>query len=465
MTTPRANGSSPPRSPPITPRESNNAPARRFSKLLPSSEKIDKGRPTVVVVTAGGSNHMCTELLANWKDQAHGLAWNFCAIEAGDKNDLDEQPASLADLLTENVPKGANVYIVLPDRKVSDDEVETVRQILDRLEIRLASNQPLIANEEEAWTLSPFRSDEPDLQPDSTQPATPSSCNSSRPLETDLAIALQRHAALEEEIAQYRKDAFELNQKMEAALQLLATLQGAPEPADPTPLGKRLTHAFNELQFTPHWQAAVNTAGAQALCKLIERVISEGEPTRKEVEFPLSIVLLAMREDPAILSPMLAFASKLPDHRLRSTSQAKQLYVAYMECRIRSGALDDGPLLADALTYAHCVHRYRLLAGEAAQAWESESPHFNLLQQSELLAVFDKALMHTLLNGGQQGLPLAEDVTPEVAAVAKTAWRQAMQYATEASFRDFLDTWEPWQGLVNRRQTRPEAKRASVGAN
>lgn len=432
MTTPRTN-QTPPRSPHITRQVTANVPPRRISQVLALSTGYPRG-PTLAVLTIGGPSHMSASLIEMWQGDALNVKCNFCAIEVGEAPDT-----GLPELLQAHVPQGAHLYLVQRDAKVSVDEIEEVREVLDRLEIPLASDEVLNADDRQGWEFPVL--DEV-LRPKSGEP-----------------VDDDDDAAVKQQVAQDHAKCFEMYKEIDQLRARLAMCEPSSIGAGqqkPT----AITQAFNELQFSKHWQAAAGSAGAKVVCEMVRESDSQDEATQRRIEGPLHTLLLGMRDDPDTLRAVLEAAEKLTGFR-KSVLPLARMCMVYMEHQVASGALDDQPLAA--LDFARSVQRYSLLEHAYLSKLKALQDLQDRNSKGEVLLsmAFAEALIDVLRDGGQRGLSLQRnDMKPEEAAAAAavaTAWQDMLKQGNEG-FLDFLALWTPWQALITRRQAQLAAE-------
>ena len=277
--------------------------SRRSSILLAS--KIDyPDRPTVVVLTVGGRSDMREALLKYWEDEAHEEEFNFCAIEAGDAAEPDR---FLTELLYKYVPLDTPIYILQRDAKVPSEEVKRVQDLLNRLEISVATNAPLLANEYGAPIALPVEREEPE------------------DAELEHADTLLGNQTV---MSDHRHPPFE------ADVDFLGQRPSMPSS---------VVSAFNVLQFTSHWQASTSSHGAKVLCELLDRISIE-KAVQRHVQSPLESMFIAMAGDRAMLEAVLSVVAHLPANS-DSLVAVSRMYLGYMEQRVASGNLDNEPLV------------------------------------------------------------------------------------------------------------------------
>lgn len=242
MTTPRTTPNrTPPGSPRITLQVPANTPLRRVSKVLATSMGYPAG-PTLVLLTIGGPSHMSNTLIRDWQDGAIVAECNFCAIEVGEAAGSDIE---LPELLHAHVPQDAHLYLVQRDAKVSIEEVEQVREVLDRLEIPLASDEPLNADDVRTWVF-----------PVLDEVAPPEHVRA-----PDYEVA-----AVRQKLEQNRVKSFELNREIEQLQAFIVAMrETGASPGEENEAPTVIMSAFNELQFSKHWQSVAGTP-AQRPC-------------------------------------------------------------------------------------------------------------------------------------------------------------------------------------------------------
>jgi hypothetical protein len=421
------------------------------------------------MLTLGKVDYLSHQLVNNWQELTEDARCNFCAIEVGDAPESDR---GLVDLLHTHVPQGAAVYIVQRDSNVSSKEVKQVQQVLDDLDIPLASDgtSPLVADDQSAWTFQPRildTSSNPAFnaqRPPSFEQAAPSAEAALGPDASSIWEELEvvRRMRHELRIADFNS-CLELN-KIGVFIDSLGaqlTQDQIGEGFDLTDSGPAmpqiLIHFFNELQFTTHWQASASTPEAKVLRHLLAMVYRMDEDTQSHVAFPLLILLCHMRHDPALCRSVLGAASELSINQ-DGVMAISKLCMACMEQRVASGAVDDEPLVA--LDFARCVQRSRLLGEiylrERGAMHDSAELHPRL--RAEICCAFDQALMSVALHGGQEEVSFSEAADPIAVTTVQSAWREMKQLGNE-TFNDFLRDWAPWQALMARRQTEQAKKR------
>lgn len=252
----------------------------------------------MVVLIVGEPSAACDALLKFWEDEAHEDEFNFCAIEAGD---AAEPNAFLTDLLCSHVPLDTCIYIVQRDSEVPGEELKRVQDLLDQLQISVATIQPLLATEYDHWVAA--------------------SGELRNPAEAEL-----EHSGIGEcGNASFHPNEIQQQNCAAAAVQL---------PSMPSGIVK----AFNQLQFTPHWQAAASTRGAKVLCQLLGRIRLENA-VEPQGQSALETVLTAMTHDQAMLESVLSAAAQWPVDS-NSLALILWMYLACMEQRVASGTLD-----------------------------------------------------------------------------------------------------------------------------
>jgi hypothetical protein len=387
---------------------------------------------------------MSNTLILDWQEDAVDAKCNFCAIEVGEAAESD---TDLPELLHAYVPQDAHVYILQRDANVSGEEIEQLREVLDRLEIPLASDEPSRADDVHTWVF---------------------------PVLDEVATAgrvgwIDDRIAAEKKQREHNREAyFKLNreaQDQDEALRLAMEKAGI-SPGQEAGLPTFIMNAFNELQFSKYWQALADTPGAKAVYWTMREIYRLDEGTQSHVEGLLHTLLLGMRDDPGTLGAVLSAAEKLTDPGSGVFALSK-MCIAYMEHRVASGALDDK--LSVALDFARCVQRYELL-GEACA---NELKVARILKgrssplEVELQIAFEDASIAVLRDGGKRGLPpQEEDPTPAEAAAAdivQAAWQEMLKRGNEG-FQKFLTQWKPWGALASRRAERLAAERQSQQA-
>ncbi|VTU41115.1 hypothetical protein H4CHR_05850 [Variovorax sp. PBS-H4] len=395
------------------------------------------GAPTLAVLSIGGPSDT---LVRHWQDAAIVSEWNFCAIEVGEEAASDTE---LPELLRAHVPEGTHLYLAQRDAKVSIGEIEDVREVLDRLEICLASDEALNADDVRSWNLPLL--DE----------LVPSGHVGSD--DEDIAAVKQRLAENEATSLELRAEIGQLH-----AI-ILAMRNAGADPGEGEHTQPTFVNDFNELQFSKHWQSVAGTPGARAVQKTITEIYYLDEPTQSHVEGLLHTLLPGMRDDPGALRSVLNAAEKQTTGKNCLFALSK-MCIAYMEHRVASGGLDDTPLLA--LDYARCVQRHKLLEDAYASTLETvrASEGRTSALEIEVSLAFEDALIAVLRDGGKRGVSLHKGVMTQGQAVAadtvQAAWQDMLQRGN-AGFQDFLAHWTPWQTWVSRRQARLAAERKS----
>lgn len=389
---------------------------------------------------------MSNSLIRNWQEDTIVIQCNFCAIEVGEAAASDTE---LPALLQAHVPQGAHLFLVQRDAKVPPEEIEELREVLDSLEIPLASDVPLNPDDVATWVF-----------PVLDEVAPPKYVG---PTDDDVA-------AVKHQLAQNQVKSFELNREIEQLQAIISALQEtAARPGEETAAPTTMVAAFNELQFSKHWQAVAATPGAKAVHRMMAETYYLNEATQSHVEGLLHTLLLGMRDDPDTLQPVLNAAQKLPTG-VTSVFALSKMCVAYMEHCVASGALDRTPLVA--LDYARYVQRYELLEDAYANQLKTmrDSKERNSQLEVDVSIAFEEALIAVLRDGGKQGPPPPQqwDMSPGEAAAADTvqaAWQEMLKRGNEG-FQNFLDQWAPWQALVRGRQARlAEERRAQQAMN
>jgi hypothetical protein len=239
----------------------------------------------------------------------------------------------------------------------------------------------------------------------------------------------------------------------------LRIVEEAPSPQE------SIRDAFNQLQFSDHWQKAqkAGTSGARVVTQTVEQfyVDIDGE-MQSHVEGPLQSLLLAMHGDPDVLPSVLNTAAQLPARATWPIAVSK-MCIAYMEHEVASGARDDD--LSGALDFARCVQRYTLLEGIYARRRDSKQDRTAVpsLSEAELRLAFEMALISVLRHGGSQGMTL-EGLTPETAQIVQADWQDVIENGNGQGFQQFLAQWTPWQALLSRRAARLAAEREAQQA-
>ncbi|WP_162589202.1 hypothetical protein [Variovorax sp. RA8] len=386
---------------------------------------------------------MSNTLIRDWQDGAIVAECNFCAIEVGEAAGSDIE---LPELLHAHVPQDAHLYLVQRDAKVSIEEVEQVREVLDRLEIPLASDEPLNADDVRTWVF-----------PVLDEVAPPEHVRA-----PDYEVA-----AVRQKLEQNRVKSFELNREIEQLQAFIVAMrETGASPGEENEAPTVIMSAFNELQFSKHWQSVAGTPGAKAVYQLMGQIYYLNEETQSHVEGLLHTLFLGMRDDPDTLRSVLRAAEKVTTG-MTSMFALSKMCIAYMEHRVASGALDDKPLVA--LDFARCVQRYKLLEDAYANQLKAmrDSQQHNSLLEVDLSMAFEDALIAVLRDGGKRGLPPRQQgMTPGEAMAADTvqvAWQEMLKLGNEG-FQNYLDQWIPWQGLVDRRRMKLAGARESQQA-
>lgn len=395
---------------------------------------------------------MSDALINDWEGEARKSQVNFIAIEVGDAAESDPD---LAVLLSTNVPPGASVYIVLCDDRVPDEEIEQLRTVLDQQEIPLAWAAPLNPDDASDWGLPSVLRSEAPVAEAFEHPASSAGAHDFHPHDVaDRCNAQYLHEIALDMESQNRMLTFRTseNSTLIAATQELREATGAKLSLRPA-----IINAFNELQVTTSWQHEKDNPGAQVLRDLLIDIRLE-KNIQEDAEGLLSDLFHALRDDADVLPAVLNAAAQLP-RDLESMVTVSMIYIACMEQRVALGKLDDGPGMVVALDFAHRVQRYHLMeqiAEGVLEATQNAEAYHSRLNDA-LCSAFDKALMDILLNGGTREQPprAGEGLAAET---VQNAWRE-MQQRGNAHFPQFLDQWEPWQGLVRRRQERLKEER------
>jgi hypothetical protein len=458
MTTPRTNLPSP--SGRTMSRISANTRPPRISKLLNLST-IHPDKPAQILLVVGGTNYMSNALIRDWEMHAGMAQYNFCAIQVGDAAGSND---GLAELLCVHVPRGARPHILQTDANVSAETIDQVRSVLSQLEIEPAASEPLIANDQRAWELLSLLPQAPASAELAHRAGSPAEAIENKPLAADLRRA-DNSGAIQDALKRMKEiggKTFKLHQHQQMLHAALARLRGA-QPVSRTveaQIRATIRHAFNELQFEPHWQKVAGTQGAKRLCEVLDRIRTNeeavDEQVQEKVELLLQILLFAMRGDAAMLQSVLNAASQLPAG-VDSKIAVSKMYVAYMEHSVAIGELDAKPLVA--LQYARGVQRYTLLKEiyQNLLASVRVAAGYSPLLKFELCTLFDNAMIDVLLDGGKQ-TPSLEHESNLVANDLQAAWHEMIQRGSEG-FRGFLIQWAPWQALMSRRPKQPDSER------
>lgn len=433
-------------------------PPRRISKLRTSNTNY-VGRPTLVALIAGGSSDMSTALVDDWEGEARNAQVNFVAIEIGDGAGSDPDPPTL---LGTNVPPGASVYIVLRDERVSDDEIEQLREVLDRQQIP-HEGEALVPGEERAWNMPPVLETAPIVDEAFEHPHLTRCAYDFHPHPTAEQFFAHQRAETRKLEAQARMLNFEIKQNAALTAETRHLIDAIdPEQKHKRSLKPAIIEAFHKLQVTAAWQRATRTAGAKALCGLLVAISLE-KRLQDDVEGVLEDLLLGLGNDADVLDAVLGDTARLPGD-LDSGTAIAMIYIAYMKQCVTLGKLDDTPRLDLALDFAHRVQRYHLMEELAAASIEEmeDSAEQDPGLEDKLYDAFDKALMNILLHGGKRELPPVSEEGPIADAVEK-AWLE-MKQRGDAGFKEFLASWSPWLSLVSRRQARLKAEREAQEA-
>ena len=412
---------------------------------------------------------MSSTLVRKWQDEALMAKCNFCAIEIGEAASSD---AGLPELLRAHVPEGAQSYIVQRDANVSENEIGQLKEVLKRLAIQVSSETPLNASDQSTW-VAPLL-DEITLQAHTESPDPAlllqeeggrATAEDARRLRAEQSRIQDELNATKKMLEQNQASFFQLHQELASLLAMQplgASLRIAEEAPSPR---ESIRDAFNQLQFSDHWQKAqkAGTSGASVVTQAIEQFYGDidGE-MQSHAAVPLQSLLLAMRGDPDVLSCVLNTAAQLPASATWPIAVSK-MCIAFMEHEVASGARDDD--LSGALYLARCVQRYTLLEGIDARRRDAKqdrrpAPSFS---EAELRLAFEMASISLLRHGGRQGLPL-QGLTPETAQIVQADWQDVMENGNGQGFQQFLAQWTPWQALLSRRAARLAAEREAQQA-
>lgn len=443
--------SSPPRTPPgsprITPQVPANARSRRISTLRAYSIGFP-GNPTLVMLTTGGPSQRVDSLIRDWQDSAIAKKCNFCAIEVGEAAKSD---TNLPELLSARELQGAHLYIVKRDANVSEDEIQQVQDVLASLEIPVAWNEPLNADDGNTWVFPDLDEVKVQARVESTdQDLSPEGMLAKLPEEVLMAEYARLRAELDANTkalkhGQLRSFELDKHQGM-LAREALGIGPGIEEGAPS--LSKTIVDAFNQLQFSKDWQKLAGTPGAKVVCRTIESLYARlDDEAKSHFERFLESLFVAMRKDPVLLQSVLNAAAQVPASVGDVITVSRMCFV-YMKHEVASGSLDERPEVA--LAYASSVQRFPLLEeiyqSKLAAVRKLIKPNPPL--EVGLCIAFEAALTAVLRDAGKQGLPLQEDLMPGVADTIKDAWQEMEQRGNEG-FKDFL-AQPPWKEFISR---------------
>lgn len=447
--------SSPPRTPPGSPRITPQVPAntRRISKVLAHSMGLP-GSPTLVMLMTGGLSHMADTLIREWQESAMAKECSFCAIEVSEAAKSDSE---LPRLLSAHAPHGAHLYIVKRDSNVSGDEIQQLREVLDSLQIQPARSEPLNANDSSTWAfpvLAEVKLEERVESADRDRSLegvrakqTPEDKEEVLELKARYAGLRAAQDAVRKLLEQKQLQSFEQHTHIQDALLKRSRDIGAGIEEKAPSLSRTIVDAFNRLQFSENWQGLAGTPGAKAVSRTMQSLYARlDDETKSYLESFLETLFDDMRKKQVLVSVLNA-AAQVPAGA-GDVIAVSRMCMAYMEHQVASGALDAKPLVA--LGYARCVQRFALLENiyqsELAAVQNMEKPNPPLA--NDLCMAFEAALIAVLRDAGERGLHLQEDLMPEVVDTIHNAW-QAMKQRGNEDFKDFL-AQPPWREFISR---------------